>query len=256
MTAILSLIVKSLAGRAYCLLVGLVRWARCLVVGIASAFAGHPRPVWQSARSRRGFALCARLLERTGLYQRELRGKYRTRVHVRRGIQIQLQNGQRCHEYRFGPVGYSGDNTRPREYFTDFVGVRSNISRSLRSRYRLFVLRHELQHEIQRDREGIDDATAEDLGLRYGLEVDANEAASELLRACHKLRRWDPLGSWLYLHGGARWCGAMKSEKAVLVAAVVVVCALVLRHAPGVATFVLPMPMCMYAIDQLHKEFL
>ncbi len=110
--------------------------------------------------------------------------------------------------YCAGPEGWSGGPRRKgarvvhRRY--DFVGVRDDIVLKDRATHSLFVVRHELQHEIQVcGRGGVAHYILRRKRMRcYRLELEANVAGRDLLAALGRLR-------WWHLKGRGAWLRAL-----------------------------------------------
>ncbi len=231
---------------------------RNILIGVLSAFVAGPKNVRRSSRSRDAFLQClAFVCTNPRLATKELRPwACRTKNELQRSIISQLQGGSRCCEYSIGPCGWSGDASKPRKFFANFVGVRSDLLQRPGRCFPQFTIRHELQHEIQRQRDGVDDATTEARRMSFGVEKDANQAALLFVIERRKLRRWQTFWWPWYLWLTARWCGATKLAKVVTILFFLTFDFSAFLIIPNAARYIAPSAVCLFFIDQLSKEIL
>ena len=198
--------------REYTLIRDLAQWVRSVCVA-------EPQRIHVSLRSRNAFSSCARYLsKRTRLAQAERRPWAPWSADELLDAVEQQLSGKRCRKYTFGPCGWSGDDYKSTATFdADFAGVRSDALqpfrmlksvleekagspvgqcrsglRRLRCRDVLFAVRHELQHEIQRCRDGLSDkVAAASLLRRFKVELEAMLASAAFLRELRFLRNYD-----------------------------------------------------------------
>ena len=129
----------------------------------------------------------------------------------------QLREGNRCRDYCFGPHGWSGDSTGSYPHYLDFVGVRSRWVVRHRRQFALFVIRHELQHEIQKCRDQITERQAEmNPKLAYEVEHEANQAAISFLRRRGAVQYMDRFASDWILKVSSRFCSTSAAGRALL----------------------------------------